>query len=92
MSDVTGFQKRPGTPGVHVSGCNTSFSTDKNELLSKKLFTVGVLIIAGLLSRVHGEAPGQMKGRSMSVIAGTCHVFLMLMDALPFLNCPIMRL
>lgn len=50
-----------------------------------------MLIIAIQLSRVQGEAPGQMKGRSMCIAARTCHVFLMLTDVLPLLHCPIMR-
>lgn len=54
-------------------------------------WTCCVLIIAVLLRKVQGEAPEQMKGSSMCIIAETCHVFLTLTDVLPLLNCPIMR-
>lgn len=41
MSDVMGFKKHPGTPGVYVSEWITIYLADK-EVLSKKPFTVGL--------------------------------------------------
>lgn len=51
-------------------------STETNELLSSKLF---------------GQPPGQMKGGSVRITAGTFfHAFYMLMYEVPFIDCPVM--